>query len=90
MHEFSDRIVREEYSPYFLADHLGGFGTQDPIVAKLTDLDLFEGKFELSGKAGGLPRRPPLSTARAAFTASQRKQAAGAAWDCRVGGRVGE
>ena len=29
----------------------------------------------MSGKAGGLPRRPPLSTARAAFTASQRKQA---------------
>jgi integrase len=29
----------------------------------------------LSGKAGGLPRRPPLSTARAAFTASQPKQA---------------
>jgi hypothetical protein len=29
----------------------------------------------LSGKASGLPRRPPLSTARAAFTASQRKQA---------------
>jgi hypothetical protein len=90
MHEMPDCVVREEYSPYFLADHLGCFGSQDPAVAKLANLDLLEGQFELSGKAGGLPRRPPLSTARAAFTASQRKQAAGAAWDCRVGGRVGE
>jgi hypothetical protein len=32
---------------------------------------------DASGKADGLPRRPPLSTARAAFTAGQRKQAAG-------------
>src|ERR1019366_1397495 len=37
------------------------------------------GGLVLSGKAGGVPRRPPLSTARAAFTASQREQAARAA-----------
>src|SRR5262249_62086441 len=38
----------------------------------------------------GLPRWPPLSTARAAFAASQRKQAVWAAGDCRLCGCAGE
>jgi hypothetical protein len=88
--EVAYRVVRQQERPNFLFHELWSFGSQYSGVGHLMGLDLVESEFKLSGKAGGLPRRPPLSTARAAFTASQRKQAAGAAWDCRVGGRVGE
>ena len=71
--------MNQQPGPDLLVHQLGQARAQDLPRPAQMGLELVVPGFLLSGKASGLPRWPPLSTARAAFTASQRKQAAMAA-----------
>src|SRR5271169_1210491 len=65
----ADRVVGEQVAPDLLPHHVWGFGAQYLSRPAQVGLELLVPGLVLSGKASGLPRWPPLSTARAAFTA---------------------
>jgi hypothetical protein len=85
-----DELIDDQQRVEFLCHPVRGLGAQDVLAPAQVGFQIRVPGLALSGKASGLPRWPPLSTARAAFTASQRKQPARAARDCRLCGCVGE
>src|SRR5258708_27498644 len=82
----ADRVGGEQVAPDLLPHHVRRLRAQYLPRAAEIGLELLVPGLVLSGKAGGVPRPPPLRAAPAAFTASQRKQAPTAAWGCRVFG----